>query len=208
VAVAPELQRLVLRMLAKEPAARPQGMREVLALLPAWVPGRRLRMARLPLAPCVQCGESNPLDGRFCRCCGRDLRLGCGACEAPLRPSDQYCRSCGVRVTTVSTPPVLVGLKGGMAGTRVPLDRDLLRLGRHGDNDLGFGGLDKYVSRFQARLFREGGRYWLEGWNWVQGCATTNGTFVNGVNVDGRGRVLLRSGDRVRLGDSFFRFEA
>ena len=64
-----------------------------------------------------------------------------------------------------------------------------------------------YVSRFHARIFREKGCFWVEGWDWVKNECTTNGTFINGKNVDGKGKIPLRAGDRVRFGDSFFRYE-
>lgn len=99
-------------------------------------------------------------------------------------------------------------MRGAYEGKRILLDKEIVTLGRHGSNDLSFGeGLDVYVSRFQARIHRDQGLFWIEGWDWVRNGETTNGTFVNGINVDGRGRVLLGQGDRLRFGDSFFRFE-
>lgn len=101
-----------------------------------------------------------------------------------------------------------MGLKGGYVGEKLQVDRDFITFGRHAANDVSFGdGKDEYVSRFQARLYRDKGMVWLEGWDWVKNGITTNGTFVNGRNIDGKGRVALRNGDKIRLGDSFFRFE-
>jgi len=133
--------------------------------------------------------------------------MRCAECGAGLRAVDRFCRGCGTRVTLVSRPAVLVGLKGAFAGKRIALTSDAIRLWRHKDNDLSFAGYDKYVSRFQARIFDHRDQHWIEGWNWVNDCVTTNGTFLNGTNVDGRGRVLLRNGDKLRFGDSFFRYE-
>ena len=199
--------RLIELMLKKDAAHRPQDMRQVLAALPSSIPAWRLRVSSMSGVPCVQCGEVNAVDAKFCRRCGRDLSMKCGSCKNMLLVTDRFCRKCGTKVTRVSKKAVLVGLKGGFAGKRIALGNDVIRLGRHKDNDLSFAGHDKYVSRFQARVYRVREQHWIEGWNWINNSITTNGTYVNGVNIDGRGRVLLRAGDKVRIGDSFFRYE-
>ena len=70
-----------------------------------------------------------------------------------------------------------------------------------------FEARDQYVSRHQAELQVIRGRRWLRGGDWDTGRPTTNGTLVNGQNLDGAGLALLRNGDRLRVGDSFFRYE-
>jgi predicted Ser/Thr protein kinase len=228
------IQAAVPRMLAKKPEERFQDMDEVLAALqgaggargastgdPA-TPGTAAAPAPAPAAagrrkertgiPCPSCRAINRIGSSFCGRCGADLRAACTECSAPLPAGALFCGRCGHPVAAVRPPAgpgVLVGLRGGFCGQRIPVDRDFITLGRHQSNDVSFAdGRDEYVSRFQARVTRDRGAVWIEGWDWVKNAVTTNGTFVNGRNIDGKGKVALRHGDRVRLGDSFFRYEA
>jgi predicted Ser/Thr protein kinase len=158
--------------------------------------------------PCPACKTINRLGSSFCGKCGYDMRGRCHNCQSPMATGAAFCSRCGHPVIQAGARGCLVGLKGGYCGERIPVDRDFMTFGRHQSNDVPFGeGKDEYVSRFQARVYRDKGLVWLEGWDWVKNGVTTNGTFVNGRNIDGKGRVPLRNGDKIRLGDSFFRFE-
>ena len=83
-------------------------------------------------------------------------------------------------------------------GDEFPLDSAPLTVGRGGQNDVAIEG-DEFASarhvRFEPR--RDG--------VWVQDLGSTNGTYVNGVRIDGARR--LASGDVVRVGETDLRFE-
>ena len=93
--------------------------------------------------------------------------------------------------------PRLVGVNGSVAGKHFQLDRPMVLIGRHSDNNIVLAD-DSSVSRFHARVSigQEGATIYDEG--------SSNGTFVNGEKVYRR---LLRSGDTITLGKSEFRFE-
>ncbi len=77
----------------------------------------------------------------------------------------------------------------------VPLRRDLIRLGRHMENEIVFH--EEVISRFHAEIHREGKNYVL------YDKGSTGGTFVNGRRVD---RCVLNSGDLVSLASVQFMF--
>jgi len=222
----PRLESFVLKMLEKSPANRPSGMEEILQGLNGLglgSPSPRIaaeqgggegtvtgkgKKARTGF-PCPSCREINPLGTSFCARCGHDMRERCDQCQTRIPPASKFCSRCGAKIDKVVRRAFLIGLKGAFSGERIPIDRDFITIGRHSSNDISFGGgRDDYVSRFHARIFRNKGTYHVEGWDWVKNEATTNGTYVNGKNMDGRGRVGLRDGDRLRIGDSFFRYDA
>jgi hypothetical protein len=78
------------------------------------------------------------------------------------------------------------------------IDSAPLTVGRGGQNDVAIEG-DEFASarhvRFEPR--RDG--------VWVQDLGSTNGTYVNGIRIDGARR--LSSGDVVRVGETTMRFE-
>jgi serine phosphatase RsbU (regulator of sigma subunit) len=73
--------------------------------------------------------------------------------------------------------------------TRVPLQSVPFRIGRHSDSDLIIR--DSRASRTHARIFVEGGQYWIED------CKSRHGTFVNGNRIERR---ALSSSDRIDFG--------
>ena len=83
-------------------------------------------------------------------------------------------------------------------GDEFSVDSAPLTVGRGGQNDVAIEG-DEFASarhvRFEPR--RDG--------VWVQDLGSTNGTYVNGVRIDGARR--LASGDVVRVGETDLRFE-
>lgn len=72
-----------------------------------------------------------------------------------------------------------------------------LSIGRSSDADVRIE--DRYASGIHARVYTRGGRYYLEDMN------STNGTLLNDGTVTGD-EELMR-GDRVRIGDTVFRFD-
>ena len=84
-------------------------------------------------------------------------------------------------------------------GDAFTVDSAPLTVGRSGQNDVAVDG-DEFASarhvRFEPR--RDG--------VWVQDLGSTNGTYVNGVRIDGARR--LAPGDVVRVGETELRFDA
>jgi hypothetical protein len=83
-------------------------------------------------------------------------------------------------------------------GDEFSVDSAPLTVGRGSQNDVAIGG-DEFASarhvRFEPR--RDG--------VWVQDLGSTNGTYVNGIRIDGARR--LAPGDVVRVGETDLRFE-
>ena len=83
-------------------------------------------------------------------------------------------------------------------GEEYSVDSAPLTVGRGSQNDVAIDG-DEFASarhvRFEPR--RDG--------VWVQDLGSTNGTYVNGIRIDGARR--LASGDVVRVGETDLRFE-
>ena len=84
-------------------------------------------------------------------------------------------------------------------GQEYELEATPFTIGRAGQNDVSIDG-DEFASarhvRFEPR--RDG--------VWVQDLGSTNGTYVNGVRIDGARR--LAPGDVVRVGETDLRFDA
>jgi len=70
----------------------------------------------------------------------------------------------------------------------IPLEKNVIRLGRQMDNDIVFH--EEFVSRFHAEIRFEDGKYILED------NGSTSGTFVNGRKID---RCVLNSGDLISI---------
>jgi hypothetical protein len=58
---------------------------------------------------------------------------------------------------------------------------------------------DRYASQIHVRIFSQGGSYYVEDMN------STNGTFLNGSQLEGA--ATLQHLDRIQIGDTEFRFE-
>ncbi|QDU60922.1 Phosphoserine phosphatase RsbU [Planctomycetes bacterium Pan216] len=80
-------------------------------------------------------------------------------------------------------------LNGNNAGQRVELTTETVRMGRHPDCEVVIDASS--VSRFHARLIRDGDQYLIED------LKSRNGTYVNGQRVEGT--VPLRDNDRVKI---------
>ena len=73
-----------------------------------------------------------------------------------------------------------------------------LSIGRSKDADVQIE--DRYASGIHVRLFSREGRHWVEDMN------STNGTTLNGADLDGEAELV--DGDTIQIGDTVFRFEA
>jgi adenylate cyclase len=92
----------------------------------------------------------------------------------------------------------LLVLTGPEAGRSLPLDRDVFTVGRLADND--YEVRDSLASRRHTSFARRGA-------SWVAAdLGSSNGTYVNDRRIaDAR---ELRDGDRIRIGETQFRFAA
>jgi len=72
-------------------------------------------------------------------------------------------------------------------------------LGRAIDNDIVLP--DTYVSRKHAKISFENGVYVIED------LSSTNGTFLNGDNIQGKGKQPLKDEDELRVGTTVFKFK-
>jgi hypothetical protein len=195
------LVELALRLVHFHPGKRPPNANAVLQeLAPELV-------VETDTKPCEGCKRRVPGRAAYCFSCGRAMRGPCPHCASPVSQDGSFCRSCGER-TDIAPICRLMGLTGSFRGEVIsfPVSGEV-HLGRAPTCEISFESRDQYVSRHQAVLRVHRGKRWIEGGDWVSGRPTTNGTLLNGRNLDGQGEVLLRSGDRLRVGDSFFRYE-
>lgn len=79
--------------------------------------------------------------------------------------------------------------------TEVPLDKDIITVGRKPDNNIHIDNLA--VSGFHAKIYREGDTFILED------MGSLNGTFVNGVKIS---KHLLRNNDSALIGKHVLSF--
>lgn len=86
--------------------------------------------------------------------------------------------------------PLLVIYKGALAGTRWPLGREPITLGRAPDCDIVLP--ERQISRYHVRIERDADGYVL------RDLGSKNGTFVNGERVRGQ-LYRLQDGDEISL---------
>ena len=91
----------------------------------------------------------------------------------------------------------LVGVRGGIAaGERIDLFGGVT-IGRSPEADVTID--DRFASGVHARVYSRGPLYYVED------LGSTNGTYVNGVRVEGE--TQLRDLDELRIGETELRFE-
>jgi hypothetical protein len=131
---------------------------------------------------------------RIVRAVGRDLRLPQESFI--LRPEGGLVRDAG----GIQTGRLLVVKSPALdEGSDIVLNSAPLTVGRGGQNDIELEG-DEFASAEHARFEpRQDGV-------WIADIGSTNGTFVNGIQLE-RPRKLAR-GDIVRVGETDFRFES
>ncbi|MHB1293979.1 MAG: protein kinase domain-containing protein [Anaerolineae bacterium] len=129
----------------------------------------------------------------------------CGACGVPNRPEARFCRVCGTPFVA-PLPPVLTLVRPESGHWEYPLRSEQSLIGRHGgtlpvDLDLDFYDPEGFVSRNHARVTVQQRRYHLED------LESANGTYVNGQRIAPNTPILLRNGDRIRMGRVVLRFQ-
>lgn len=89
--------------------------------------------------------------------------------------------------------PILILTEGPERGKRWELKQETITIGRHASCDIVL--LDRRVSRFHARITRQGKNFVLED------LGSKNGTFVNGISVSAP--VPLKDGDEIAIAFAF-----
>lgn len=154
---------------------------------------------------CKRCGHDNQEGSRYCAHCGAALP----AQSSTAQPDTSHAPAVG---THPSEPPnphasplahphaealvalpagaaLLVVQRGPSAGSRFPLDQQVITVGRHPDSDIVLD--DVTVSRRHAEFHREPGGYA------VHDVGSLNGTYVNRQPVH---VATLAAGDTVQIG--------
>jgi hypothetical protein len=127
------------------------------------------------------------------RSASRDLRRG-------VEPSPETGIRLGAGARPREAPEAWLVVEQGAGlrtGDRIDLFGDLT-IGRSGQVDVPID--DPYASQVHARVYSHAGEHYLED------LGSTNGTFLNGSGVTGPR--ALEPDDRIRIGDTEFRYEA
>jgi len=140
---------------------------------------------------CPTCSFDNSDDSNFCRRCGTRLageELGDSTVTYGVPETDQAVEREPVS-SVIPGPALEIRAGGGREGGLVPLEADVLTIGRSPDNDLFLD--DVTVSRRHARVVRDGRGFMVED------LRSLNGTYVNRRRIE---RHRLRDGDELRIG--------
>ncbi|MGQ9880126.1 MAG: FHA domain-containing protein [Armatimonadota bacterium] len=139
--------------------------------------------------PAVQVPEGH------CPFCGQPIDPVTGACACSVTPST----AAGTvsSVTAAATAPRLVGARGAYGGAIFEITGAEATIGREVGNMVQLD-RDNTVSRRHARLLKQ-----ADGWV-IRDEGSSNGTWVNGVRVTEQ---VLRPGDEIQIGATFFRWE-
>jgi hypothetical protein len=121
--------------------------------------------------------------------------------EEPLRADRTYIMSAHEVAASVATPR-LVALAGPLTNQELSLAPGRTRVGKEPDEVDGEHRIpiaaDRYLSKVHAVI------EFMQGQVTLIDSGSTNGCYVNGRRVE---RVTLRTGDRLQLGETVFRFE-
>jgi predicted component of type VI protein secretion system len=128
----------------------------------------------------------------------------CPRCATLNKPAARFCRACGYTFAP-PLPPVLAVVEPLGARWEYPLRGNSVLIGRPGgrlpvDLDLDYYDTQDYVSRNHARVTMDQRRYY------VTDVGSGNGTTVNDERLAPQSPRLLRSGDRIRLGQVVLQF--
>ena len=141
---------------------------------------------QLVTVPCFRCGAANQSDRLFCTSCGYEL-------SDKWASADRYLAQNG--------RPLLARLSlqnGQMAGRSYLFHQVVTTIGRTNGNDLIISG--RTVSRRHARLWFEGGRWYLAD------MQSANGTLVNNMRLQPNQAIPLNDGDMINFGDEIVVF--
>ena len=142
--------------------------------------------ASMVTVPCFRCGAANQSDRLFCTTCGYELSDKWAAYDHYKAPNGH---------------PVWARLtlqNGQMAGRSYLFHQVVTTIGRTNGNDLIISG--RTVSRRHARLWFEGGRWFLADLN------SANGTLINNMRLQPNQAVPLNDSDVINFGDEMVLF--
>lgn len=140
------------------------------------------------MTSCPTCSFDNTGDSNFCRRCGSRLST-----VDPNETTITY--SASEREDLDDLEPqgggavLLIRSGGGREGETIPLDADVLTIGRSPHSDLFLD--DITVSRHHARVLRDEGGFWVEDLN------SLNGTYVNRKRIE---QQRLADDDELQIG--------
>ncbi len=141
---------------------------------------------QLVTVPCFRCGAANQSDRLFCTSCGYELSDKWASADRYLAPNGR---------------PLLARLSlqnGQMTGRSYLFHQVVTTIGRTNGNDLIISG--RTVSRRHARLWFEGGRWYLAD------MQSANGTLINNMRLQPNQAVMLNDGDIINFGDEIVVF--
>lgn len=128
----------------------------------------------------------------------------CDECGSQLDSGDQFCGACGKDVNSVESNDIshpegrLIIIQGSHKGQEAQVHEDGAILGRGQEVDMFFR--DPEASRQHARVNWEGGRFTL------MDLGSSNGTYLNGVKIQGLEE--LSPGDLITVGETVIEFRS
>jgi pSer/pThr/pTyr-binding forkhead associated (FHA) protein len=124
---------------------------------------------------CPTCSFDNSDDSNYCRRCGGRMHIA-----DPNETTITYSAADRDAIDETREHGLSTGLQiragGGREGETIPLDLDVLTIGRSPHSDLFLD--DITVSRHHARVLRDEGGFWVEDLN------SLNGTYVNRKRIE------------------------
>jgi hypothetical protein len=144
------------------------------------------------MTDCPTCGVGNTEDSIFCRRCGSRLvrvDLNEMTITYALADREEADGDFVYREEADATTVLLIRAGGGREGEAIPLDTDVLTIGRSPHSDIFLD--DVTVSRHHARVMRDEGGFLVEDLN------SLNGTYVNRKRIE---RHRLVEGDELQIG--------
>ena len=177
--ISPSTEHVIVTAMAKAREDRYQTAREMGAALTNCLASLRTpqpieQQLVAPGRPCRSCGHPNRQEARFCGHCGGYLS---GQLQGVLQVFGPGGPAWEMRLGKI---PFLIGRKSAGDGV-------------HPDLDLSYYD-SQFISRRHAQITQSGSEYALID------LGSTNGTFVNGVQLSPHAPQVLRSGDRVTIG--------
>ena len=150
--------------------------------------------AKTPVPDSVTCGAcnaKNPVDANFCSRCGSRLApidLEETTLSFALTDREDVGAE-AIRRAVLAGPILLIRAGGGREGQVIPIESDVLTIGRSPHSDLFLD--DVTVSRHHARILHDETGFLVEDLN------SLNGTYVNRKRIE---RHQLFDGDEVQIG--------
>lgn len=122
----------------------------------------------------------------FCPCCGEPIGVS------------TFCQLCfSVDEREAKLDRTLAEIVLEKTAQKFPVDCRWVRIGRDPSNQIVLND-DRYTSRYHAWVTFDSNKFWLED------LGSTNGTLLNGGQVERR--ELLSSGDKIRIGETDLTF--